>query len=226
MTESSTKNAKRSTANKVTKRIPNEVRRERSREALLKASEELFVARGYAITTVEDIASQSGLTKGAIYFHFKDKSGVLIALIDRAEERVLEPLLVRLEDPNRTPDQKIIDYLHYWSRIGIEQRSTMFLPILMSLEFNGTGTDIEQHLDRMYGRVYEALIRIIEDGHRQGVIRKAAPAREQAAMLIAMMDGTLLEWMRREDRIDGPALTRGLRSLLLQGLISSPPADS
>lgn len=201
-------------------RIPNEVRRERSREALLQASEKLFVSRGYSTTTVEDIASASGLTKGAIYFHFKDKSGVLIALIDRAQQRVLEPLLAHLGDETIAPEDKIVDYLHYWARIGIEQRNTMFVPILMSLEFNGSGTEIEEHLNRMYERMYEALIRIIEQGHERGTIRKSARAREQAAMLIAMMDGTLLEWLRREDRIDGPQLTKAIRRTLINGLIS------
>jgi len=205
-------------------RIPNEVRRERSRSAILTVSEKLFVEQGYAATTTEHIASASGFTKGAIYFHFKDKSGVLIELINRAEERVIDPLIEAMADAGVTPEQKVINYLHYWSKIGVEQRNTMFLPILMSLEFNGTDSDIEAHLDRMYERVYSALTPVIAAGHARGTIRKAAPPREQANMLIAMMDGTLLEWLRRGDKVDGPMLTRGIRDLLLHGLIEDKSA--
>jgi len=208
--------ARKSTA---IERIPNEVRRERSRNTIMAVSEKLFVEQGYAATTIEHIATASGFTKGAIYFHFKDKSGVLIELINRAEERVIDPLIQAMGDAEVAPEQKVINYLHYWSKIGVEQRNTMFLPILMSLEFNGTDSDIEEHLDRMYERVYSALTPVIEEGHACGTIRKAAPPREQANMLIAMMDGTLLEWLRRGDKVDGPMLTRGIRDLLLHGLI-------
>ena len=200
-------------------RIPNEVRRERSRNAILTASEKLFVEQSYTATTTEHIASECGLTKGAIYFHFKDKLGVLTELINRAEERVIDPLVDALCDESISPEQKVINYLHYWAKIGLEQRNTMFLPILMSLEFNGTGGATEEQLQRMYERVYAALTQAIKSGHARKTIRTAAPPREQAAILIAMMDGTLLEWLRRGDMIDGPILTKGIRDLLLHGLI-------
>ena len=38
-------------------------------------------------------------------------------------------------------------------------------------------------------------------------------------MLIAMMDGTLLEWLRRQNKINGPAIERGMRGRMISGLI-------
>lgn len=207
-------------AKKAPVRVPNVVRRNRSHGAVLDAAERLFVRKGYNSTTVDEIATEAGLTKGAIYFHFADKNNVLMALIDRAEQRVIAPLIGKLTAGHQRPGDKLIVYLHYWAQVGIEQRETMFLPILMSLEFTGTGDQIEKRLTRMYERIYEVLTAIIAKGHQDGSIRKQAAPREQAAILIAMMEGMLLEWLRRTDSINGPAIVRAMRAMLLTGSVT------
>ena len=58
-------------------KLPAETRREQ----LLKSAFKLFVKRGYRATTVEEIARKAGLTKGAAYFHFKNKEDILYQLV-------------------------------------------------------------------------------------------------------------------------------------------------
>ena len=57
---------------------------ERTYVALLDAAEQLFFDKGVARTTLADIAAAAGMTRGAIYWHFKDKSAVLQALFEQA----------------------------------------------------------------------------------------------------------------------------------------------
>ena len=52
--------------------------------ALLAAAEQVFFDKGVAHTTLSDIAAAAGMTRGAIYWHFKDKSAVLQALFGQA----------------------------------------------------------------------------------------------------------------------------------------------
>lgn len=51
---------------------------------MLDAAEEVFSRRGYAQATFQEIAEQAGLTRGAIYWHFKDKEALLDAVLHRA----------------------------------------------------------------------------------------------------------------------------------------------
>ena len=51
------------------------------REQLLEAACTLFVRKGYRVTTTDEIASKAGLTKGAVYFHFKNKEDILFELV-------------------------------------------------------------------------------------------------------------------------------------------------
>jgi AcrR family transcriptional regulator len=51
---------------------------------LLDAAEDVFSRRGYTQATFQEIAEQAGLTRGAIYWHFKDKEALLDAVLHRA----------------------------------------------------------------------------------------------------------------------------------------------
>lgn len=55
-----------------------------TRQHIVEASMHLFSERGYAQTTVRDIARQAGISDAAIYYHFNSKDDVLDALIDAA----------------------------------------------------------------------------------------------------------------------------------------------
>ena len=53
-------------------------------EKILDAAERLFLERGYERTTIQDIVDElGGLTKGAVYHHFKSKEEILDAVSDR-----------------------------------------------------------------------------------------------------------------------------------------------
>ena len=61
----------------------NAERAETTRNALLDAAHSLFVERGYAATSTPDICSAAGLTRGALYHHWSDKSDLLRAVLER-----------------------------------------------------------------------------------------------------------------------------------------------
>lgn len=200
--------------------IPQHTRRRLSEEAVLNSAERLFVERGYHRTAIDDIARQAGLTKGAVYFHFRDKQDVLVALLKRAQDRIFFPMFHQLEQSAMTPVEQLAQYVHGWGKAAVSQRNTLFLPILMSFEFLGAGNEIEKRIDGMYAQSYEALSRIIEQGREQDLFRKTIPVREQAAVIIALMDGMLLEWLRRNPSLIGGEIFRATRNTVLSGLLT------
>jgi AcrR family transcriptional regulator len=60
-----------------------------TRARILDAARALFADRGYAGTSMRDLAEQLGMTKAALYYHFPGKAQILLALV--------EPLLDELE---------------------------------------------------------------------------------------------------------------------------------
>jgi len=63
---------------------------EDSRRAILGAARLAFAEKGYAATSLEDIVTPAGLTKGALYHHFANKAAVLEALYVEMEEELVD----------------------------------------------------------------------------------------------------------------------------------------
>src|SRR5262245_44395935 len=61
---------------------PKGDKRVRTRRKLLEATRELIREKGYAHTTLQDVAERAGMTSGAIYGNFKNKEDLFIALAD------------------------------------------------------------------------------------------------------------------------------------------------
>lgn len=64
----------------------SERRKARTATAIRDAAERLFIARGYSVTTMEDLAEEADVAVGSIYAHFGSKEGLYGALIERALE--------------------------------------------------------------------------------------------------------------------------------------------
>lgn len=61
---------------------------EATRKALLDAARPLFAERGYADTATEEIVQRAGVTRGALYHHFKDKMALFRAVVEQMETEV------------------------------------------------------------------------------------------------------------------------------------------
>ena len=113
----------------------------RSADALLKAAQHMFISKGFHATTVESIAESCGLTKGAVYFHFRDKRELLIALLDRIDDQIYTPLLKKSLTGTQSPPHKLLSYLYKISAVGGADIESVVLPVVISVEFNDTGGD-------------------------------------------------------------------------------------
>jgi AcrR family transcriptional regulator len=74
---------------------------EATRAALLEEATALFARRGYAGTSLEDVASASQVTRGAVYHHFASKQALFEAVLDAQEERATAEVMAAAtaEDP-------------------------------------------------------------------------------------------------------------------------------
>ncbi|GGG17130.1 TetR family transcriptional regulator [Rhodococcoides trifolii] len=65
-----------------------QLRAEATRSAALRAAADLFLRVGHATATLSQVSAESGVTKGALYFHFASKEELSRALVDEGRERV------------------------------------------------------------------------------------------------------------------------------------------
>ncbi len=76
--------------------VSNADRTAATRAALVRAGGELFGERGYANVSIEQVVVAAGVTRGALYHHFKDKRELFRAVFEQAEADVIPRVVKKL----------------------------------------------------------------------------------------------------------------------------------
>lgn len=77
-----------------------------TKKQIIEKALELFLQQGFSITTLDEIAQRVNVTRGAIYWHFKDKLDIVRKLIE-TEHQNLSQLLVNIFNEDLNPLEKI-----------------------------------------------------------------------------------------------------------------------
>ena len=75
---------------------------EETRATLLATARKVFCEYGYAETSMDDLTAQAGLTRGALYHHFGDKKGLLVAVVEQIDDEMdqrLQAISTHAADP-------------------------------------------------------------------------------------------------------------------------------
>jgi AcrR family transcriptional regulator len=72
---------------------PKQQRAEETRARLLATARDLFAERGYADTATEELVERAAVTRGALYYHFRDKRDLFRAVFEQVEGEATAALL-------------------------------------------------------------------------------------------------------------------------------------
>lgn len=168
---------------------------ERTRIAILDAAEQVFCEQGVAGATLEKISRAAGVTRGALYWHFADKTDLLRALHERAAPPQVEIILLAADEENDDPlgmlEAAAIEMLRLFEHD--ESRQRLFL--IMS---NHVASDVEtEWLQSANADMSRALTALTAQARAQGRLNPDFTPEEAAVIMMATMNGLLSEWLRR-----------------------------
>lgn len=159
---------------------------ERKTNEVLDAALKVFSASGYHNATVDDIAREAGISKGACYQHFSSKEEIFIATLDRTLESILEQAEAEARDVEGALPRLGVKGMSFVSRYGEVQ----FVFAGLISEVLGGNEKLADKASEIYDRVAGFLAEDIEDGVREGVFRPvSATTVGYALMGIAEMAG-------------------------------------
>ena len=81
------------------------------RAEIMDAAMLLFMEKGYANTTTQDIVDKVNISRGLLYYHFKNKEDILYCLVERYSEKLLSDIHVIVYDDDKTAIEKIRDFI-------------------------------------------------------------------------------------------------------------------
>lgn len=177
---------------------------EAKREAILEAAAVSFFDRGYAATSIEQVAGDAGVSKVTIYNHFKDKRGLFAAAIERECEKMrgafsLEGIAAGgLRQRLTAIGEAMTAFLARPEMVQFERR--------IAAETELEPTIGEAFLEAGPHRVKEAFVRLLEAMEKAGEVAIADP--ELAAEQFASMCKGLGDLERRFGRPSDPVRDR------------------
>jgi TetR/AcrR family acrAB operon transcriptional repressor len=169
-----------------------------TRHGILDAAELLFQRQGVSRTTLQDIAQAAGLTRGAIYWHFKDKADLFNAMMERAT-MPLEETMAMCPPPGDgdEPLAFIRDRALHALRVTAthEQTRRVFEIATHKVEYVDELLAVrDRHLQGRDECLAE-VERELKTAMRRGLIRSDVSARAVALGLHAMLDGLIHNWL-------------------------------
>ncbi|WP_373372003.1 TetR/AcrR family transcriptional regulator [Nannocystis radixulma] len=98
--------------------LRREAQARETRAEIARAARRLFVAQGWAATTVRDVAREAGVSVPTVYAAYRDKTGLLWALAEAADLSADAPrMLAELEDAAATPGRQLAAMAGYDRRL-------------------------------------------------------------------------------------------------------------
>lgn len=185
---------------------------------ILNAAEQVFTEKGFASARMEDIAENTGLSKGTLYLYFKSKDGLIAAVLDRLFKAIMDQFT-----PSKSEDLTASEAIWQFTESAIRdyQRMQRVVPIAYEFLAMAARRKVVQTAFRRYFNAYmNALVPVIQRGIDRGELRPV-DANEVAIAAGAIFEGTLLLWVYDNDRVDiGRHIRSGIK-LLLEGILVS-----
>jgi AcrR family transcriptional regulator len=179
----------------------------------------VFLERGVTRATLDEIARAAGITRGAIYWHFRDKLEIFLALERRAKlpnEELGGTLKARLAaDPRLDPLDELA-----------ERRSILTI-LWMRSEYVYEVRPVLTHQRRADAALRELFETVIGLAAARGRVAPIWPPNTAARALLLFINGAVADWLREPGEGQLVTLTTPMVSAFLEavGLPRAPVAN-
>ncbi len=170
----------------------------RRRRQLIDVALATFATKGFASTTMDDIARAAGVTKPLLYQHFDSKRALYLELIDDVASRLKEALAEAATSSTGSPRSVVEASFEAYFRFAIENQSAVHML------FDAPHDDeLARGLRIMEDSITDFLAPLLE------VSVDADYKRTLASAVVGMTDGVTRDWLRNQappdDRPPGEA---------------------
>ncbi|HEX5937698.1 MAG TPA: TetR/AcrR family transcriptional regulator [Actinomycetota bacterium] len=156
---------------------------------ILDAAERLVQERGFNGFSYADIATELGVTKAALHYHFASKADLGDALIDRYAERFFAALST-VDDDRTDAVDKLRAYAKLYADVFRDDR--MCLCGMLAADYATLPDPMRVRVVRFFDDNEVWLTRVLEEGRQKGTIRFEGSARPVARTLIGGLEGAML----------------------------------
>lgn len=199
-----------------------------TRELILDHAELLFETRGVSRTSLQDIAVAAGVTRGAIYWHFKDKADVFQAMMDRVclpcEAGAEAALSRHVGDPRAL----LLDLALMPLRLleGDDHTRRVFTIAMHRTEATEELQPAWLRRQAMVDEYIAEMTLHFKQAAAAGQLRPRAKPQDAAIGLFVLVDGLMHNWTMQPERFKLQAVGRSTLAAYLAGWFVAPASEA
>ena len=196
-----------------------------TREQLLDAAESVFRKRGVARSSLAEVAAAAGVTRGAVYWHFRDKADLCAAMCERA----MLPMEIMLNDAGAATHEDPLGTLRELAvtaltRLARDPRSqAVFEVMLHESECTAEMAPITARKQRERTRCLVQVERVMQQAVARGQLPKDTDTLLATQALHAYVGGVMNSWVLDPTAHDLAQSAPALVDVFLAGLRAAPP---
>ena len=165
---------------------------EHTKQLIIEKAAPVFNKKGYTGTTLSDLTKSTGLTKGALYGHFKNKDELAIASFDFNINRILSGLKLKISQ-KENPVEKLLSFPQYFLDIYGKVVQRGGCPIMnTAIDTDDTHEELNKRVKIIIINLKNNLISIIEEGQKQNLIGMNINPARYASLFLSLFEGGLL----------------------------------
>jgi AcrR family transcriptional regulator len=169
-----------------------------NREALLEAATVCLRERGFGATRARDLASTAGVSLGAIRYHFGSTEGLLNEAVAECARRWVngfQSSMAAAADKTAQLDSMTADAYR-----AFDLNRALLVGFVEAFAHAQRSTAAREQLGGMYDELRQGIVAVLGD--------KSSDAESVASLLIALIDGLMLQWLVAPDRCPSPEMLR------------------
>jgi AcrR family transcriptional regulator len=155
------------------------------REQILQAAQKLFADKGFRETNLNDVATQLGFRRQAVYHYFRSKEEILYELIDRAGQTIATSAQPTL-DADLPPADKLAEVVRNHVRQLLNNIDVFRIQFSELFKLSGERAD---GLRRDMSAYVHDIANVIKEGQKAGTFVDVPPMA-QALLILGMCNGT------------------------------------
>ena len=190
---------------------------EERKDQIMNAAEEVFTQKGLDNARMEDIADETGLSKGTLYLYFKSKDDLIAAILDRIFQREF-----RAFENTDLSAISATEAIWIFTDTVIKDIKIILRLMPIAYEFLALAfrNKIVQKALKIYlNRYMDIFIPTIQRGIETGEFRQV-DVKEVGIAIGAIVEGTLLLWIYDNSLVEPEKHIRSGMKLLLDGLLA------
>ena len=190
------------------------------RQAILQHALALFDRQGFANTSLDDIARETGVKREAIYYYFKNRAEILLNLI-RPQSEALVSGLKDIIDSDADAATKL--YLAIRNHLQRFDRHCLEMTLSLRDVYLEDAKEVRREMDQTWHR-YEAMwTRIVADGQASGELAASGDAKMVAFAILGMCNW-LARWYDPRRSVSVDELIETYFDMLAHGLVQKDGA--